>query len=218
MSECQDLYFIYIYFSHLSSSSTKIYSNCYPRYTSIFISIVGLIILLFSWFLPNAGDNQIYVSTPNLELLAWTSNGILDVSSWKSLWLNMSETDLHTPHPNQTCCFSYIPFLGNWPHHPLSHTSQMLLGVVWTLPSPPLPTIQQSPPFCLSWPPHSGCHRISLNPQHLLPGRCSGLPAPYIWSTLLPEDCSRFPFFLFLEKVYIFGSKLNFLKNVMSNR
>lgn len=148
--------------------------------------MIGFIILLVSWFLSNAGNNQIFNSTPDLELLDWISNGILDLSSWKSLWLNMSETDLHTPRPNQTCCFSYIPFLGNWPHHPLSNTSQML-GVTWALLSLPLPTTQQSSLPIFHGLPHSHCHRITSGPPHLLPGHCSGLPAPCLWATQLPS-------------------------------
>lgn len=170
--------------------------------------MIGFIILLVSWFLSNAGNNQIFNSTPDLELLDWISNGILDLSSWKSLWLNMSETDLHTPRPNQTCCFSYIPFLGNWPHHPLSNTSQML-GVTWALLSLPLPTTQQS-----SLPIFHGPPPFPLPQNHL------GSPSPLAWtlqwsSSSLSLGHTAAIYFFLSEKVYTFGAKLNFLKNIV---
>lgn len=139
------------------------------------------------------------------ELLAWIPSGMLDVSSRKSFSLNVSETDLHIPHPGQTCCQSYVPFLGNGPpHHPLSNASRAL-GATWTLLSLPLPTTQQSPTFLshglpslLPW------TWISSSPRHLLPGQGSGLPAPYLLATLLPELCLLSLLFLFVEESVYF--------------
>ena len=123
-----------------------------------------------------------YVSIPDLEPPTWISNGILDVSSWtKRLWLNLPETDLYTPHPNQTCCFFCIPFLGNWPHHLLSNASQML-GVTWTLLCLPLATTNNHLHLMASPFPLPLCHFVSY---HLLPVHSSGLLAPYLGATFL---------------------------------
>ena len=115
-----------------------------------------------------------------LELLTWISNGILEVSSWKKrLWLNLPETDVHTPHPNQTCYF-YIPLaIGPTTH---SVNASQKLGVTWILLSFPLATTNNhlhlmASPFSLP-----RCHYMT---HHLLPGHRSGLPAPSLWAALL---------------------------------
>lgn len=91
---------------------------------------------------------------PDYQITYWTF--FLEV-----IQLNKSETD--PLHPSQTCYFSYIPFLGDWPRHPLRNTCQNARSHLdstrspfsWTVPWPkhhllavshglPLPTAMAS--------------------------------------------------------------------------
>lgn len=116
-------------------------------------------------------------------------------------WTCLKAISTYRPQPDVLlllCSLSW--WLVPPPAQPPSNATSML-GDIWILLFPPLPINPQSPTsHHLSWPLHSHCHHLSSRPHHLLPEHCSGLPAPYLWTILLPECCFLFLYFLFVRE------------------